>query len=426
MSCLGYFVQIQGAQGVLESGRAFAVLGQPFVFLEALVDDRFQQPAQKQLFGAWGRPQPNVGVPGQFHFPGVYDHQLGVLPGRPFDGDPHHVVFFGDVAVENDDAGGFFEVPDGIGGPGVAQRLLQAQSQFGLGVGGLIDVIGLHGCPGELLGEVVLFIGAVGRGQEGESLSGIFGQSRGYHVQRLIPSCLHQLAVAADQRSLKTAGVVHELEAKFSFEAGLALIRRGIYLRHGADQGTIAVVLEVHLTAHRTEWADRPFHLPGLVPFVVAFDQRAHWADIDAGAAEFAARLQKRSSKRSAHQRLSAALREGDGVVTAQLLTGVDTATADDAQVVVPVIEGVGNFQRDLPVLVTKRRLQVHTQITDRVFELASFVLGAGNTAVVNRDVTETNVGGAADINAVTSQAATWVLGDDHLHDRAAKVVYFR
>ena len=240
------------------------------------------------MLGAGGWAQPHVGIAGQLHFPGVDDHQFGVFPGGPFDGHRHHVVFLGDVAVENDDAARFFQVPDGVGGPGVTQRLLQAQGQLGLGVGGLVDVIGLHGGAGELLGQVVLFIGAVGRGQKGEGLSGIFGQSRGNNFQSFIPGCLHQLAVAAHQGGVQPAGVVHELEAELALEAGLALIGRRVDLRDGADQRPVAVILDVHLAAHRAEGADGALDLTGLVPLVVTFDQRAHGADVDAGAAEFA------------------------------------------------------------------------------------------------------------------------------------------
>jgi len=152
------------------------------------------------------------------------------------------------------------------------------------------------------------------------------------------------LAVAADQGCLKAAGVVHELETELAFEACLSLIGRGVDLWHGANQGTVAVVLEVHLAAYRTERADGPFYLPGLVPFVVSFNQRAHGADVDTGAAELASRLQQRRAKRCAHQCPAAALGEGDGVVSAQLLTGVDTASANYAQIVGPVVEWVGQI----------------------------------------------------------------------------------
>ena len=129
---------------------------------------------------------------------------------------------------------------------------------------------------------------------------------------------------------MQPAGVVDELEAELAFEAGLAVIGGGVDLRHYPDQRTVAIVLDVHLAAHRAEGADRPFHLPGFVPFVVPFDQGAYRTDIDTGAAKFAARLQQGCPEGRAHQRLSTAHRKRDGVVTTQLLTGIDAASADD------------------------------------------------------------------------------------------------
>ena len=106
LGCFRNLIQVQGAECVLESSRAFTVLGQPIVFLESLVDDRFQQSAQQQLLSAGRRAQPDVGVAGQFDLSGIDHNQLGVFSGRPFDRHTDHVMFLGDVAAEDQDAAG--------------------------------------------------------------------------------------------------------------------------------------------------------------------------------------------------------------------------------------------------------------------------------------------------------------------------------
>ena len=94
-----------------------------------------------------------------------------------------------------------------------------------------------------------------------------------------------------------------------------------------------------------------------------------------------------------------------------------------DAEVVVAVVEGVADLEGDLLVLVVEGGFQLHSQEADGVLELATLVLGTCDAAVVDGDVAEADVGGAADVDAVTGEAAVGVLGDEHLHDGAAELV---
>ena len=122
---------------------------------------------------------------------------------------------------------------------------------------------------------------------------------------------------------------------------------------------------------------------------------------------------------------MAAALGESDSVVAAQFLAGTDAPSTDDTQVIVAVIEGIGHFQRNVAVLVTQGRFQVHTQVAHCVFQLAALVLGTGYTAVVDRNVAQANIVGPANVYAVASEATVGMLGDEHFHNGTAELVNF-
>ena len=169
---------------------------------------------------------------------------------------------------------------------------------------------------------------------------------------------------------------------------------------------------------------DGSLHPPGLFPLVVSFHQRAHGTNVNAGTAKFAPRFQEGRAKRGSYQRLARPFREANGVIAPNLFAGPDAAATGDTKVVVPVIKGVADFQGNLLVFVVQGRFQFHAQIAHRVLKLTPFVLGAGNAAVVDRNVAQANVGGAADVNAVAGEAAVGMLGNQHLHHRAPQFVH--
>ena len=170
--------------------------------------------------------------------------------------------------------------------------------------------------------------------------------------------------------------------------------------------------------------ANRPFHPPGLFPLVFPFHQRADGTNINAGPAELAARFQQGGAKGSADQGLARPLGKADGVIPADFLASPDAAAAGDAQVIVPVIKGIGHFQGNLLVFIVQRRFQFHAQIAHGVLELAAFVFGAGNAAVVDRHMTQADVRGAADVHPVAGEAAVGMFGNEHLHYRTAQFVH--
>ena len=157
-------VQRQIVQGVVQRGRAFAVLLLPGVVFQPGVVQRLVQRAQQQQFGAGGRAQPHIGVAGQLRFPRVDDDELGGFAGGPLDGHAHHILLFGKVGIEHQNTAGLFQIPEGAGGGGIAQGRLQRLGQFRLAVGGLVDVVGTHHQPGEFLRQIMLFVGSGGRG----------------------------------------------------------------------------------------------------------------------------------------------------------------------------------------------------------------------------------------------------------------------
>ena len=137
------------------------MLGQPLSVNQVFFQHHLQDGADEHQFGARDRPQPQFGVAGQFHFPTVDNNQGHAGLGSLLDGNADHVVALGEVGVENQDAVGVLQVPDGVGGAGVAQHVFQAPAQVGLHVAGMVQAVGLHPDVSELLGQIKLLVGAV-------------------------------------------------------------------------------------------------------------------------------------------------------------------------------------------------------------------------------------------------------------------------
>ena len=194
----GDFLRIQVVQVVIEGSRILAVILDP-LFVDQFLGQQFpQQAAQQQQLAAGNRPQPAVGVAGQFHFPGVNDDQRRAGFHRPLKGDAGHIVILGQVAVKDQDSGGLFQLPDRISGRAVAQGLLQAGAQFRLQVGSQVHIVGLHGRSRKLLGQVKLLSSAVGGGQQAKGRAAIFGQPLGNVIQGIVPGGGGQLPLPAD------------------------------------------------------------------------------------------------------------------------------------------------------------------------------------------------------------------------------------
>jgi hypothetical protein len=68
----------------------------------------------------------------------------------------------------------------------------------------VVDVIRSHDCPGQFLEEVILFIGALGRGQKSDTVGPLllfdFLETRSDGVEGLIPCGFMELSIFLDQR----------------------------------------------------------------------------------------------------------------------------------------------------------------------------------------------------------------------------------
>ena len=168
---------------------------------------------------------------------------------------------------------------------------------------------------------------------------------------------------------------------------------------------------------------DGALNLLCLLPLVIALNQGADGTHVQASAAEFTPGLQQGGAGGSSHQGLPGPFREGDGVVAADLLAYADAASADDTEIVVPVVEGVSRLHGKVAVFVFKGRFHFHAQVTNGVLQLASFVLGAGDAAVVHGNVAQADVLGSAQVHAVASQASVRMVGYQQFHHVSAKLV---
>ena len=272
----------------------------------------------------------------------------------------------------------------------------------------------------------MLFVGALWGGEKRERVADVARQLAGDVVQRLFPSSLFQGPIPANQGRSNSGPAVDELQAELSLEAGLSTVGGGVDVGHRTDQPVRRVDFQIELAADGAMGANGVFNPRRLLPFVLSFDQGAYRAHVYTGTAELATRLQERRAEGRPDQRRTAAFGEAYRVVAPELLTRPDAPAANYAKVVVPVVEGVGNLQRDLAVLVLQGGLQFHPQVADRVLQLAPLVFGTGDASVIHRNVPQANVAGAADINPVAGEATVGMFGYEHLHHRAAQIDHVR
>ena len=397
------------------------MLFNPVFLVQPLVYNLPQDAAQQQQFRTRRRPQPQISVPGKLNFPHVnHDHRSPAFPGSLYR-QRQHIVVFRNVGVENQDAVRLLQVPNGVSGSGVAHAPLQGQGCLRLQVGQHIHVVGTHRHPGKLLRQVKFLVGAIRGCQQREAFTPIALQSARNKIQRFLPCRLRQIPVSANEGLLQSITAVKKLHAELSLEAGLAPVGRRVKFRHNPNHFVGIIQLQVQLAAHRTVRTNRRFNPPGFLPLVVPFHQRPNRANINTGPAELTPRLQQGSTERRPHQRLARPLREADCIVSPDFLASAHATAAGDTKVVIPVVKWITDFQGYLLVCIVKGRLKLHAQVPDGIFELAAFVLGAGNATVIDRYVPQAHVAGPADVNAVARKAAIWVLRNEHLHHAAAQ-----
>ena len=180
---------------------------------------------------------------------------------------------------------------------------------------------------------------------------------------------------------------------------------------------------QLNRAAHRALRAGRRHPLVGpRDPLVGRLHQRGRGADIDARAAEVAVGLVDLPARAERDARREAAPRKRDRGGVPQVVAGPHAARADDAHLRVELEERVGAIRLGLPVPVVGARLvdvrlhirPPHIRRVASRLQLAAVVLRAGHAAVRHLVVAQANLPRAAVLDAVASQAAVGVVGQNH------------
>ena len=205
--------------GLQEGLEVLEILGALFDevgLVEALVDDVAHHARQKRDVGPRVEPEELVGVSRNRRFPRVDDDHLrppveGLVDLAHEDG-----VALGGIGADEEDAVGAGEIRDRIGHGAAAQRLEHAHR------GGrvaepcaVVHVVGLEGRPDELLEEVVLLVGALGRREPADAVGAVFRgrllQLRGRQFDGLLPGDLLEAVALCAKAARQALGVMDKL-----------------------------------------------------------------------------------------------------------------------------------------------------------------------------------------------------------------------
>ena len=202
----------------------------------------------------------------------------------------------------------------------------------------VIYVVGLHNQPGKLLGQIVLLIAALGRGEEGKAIALVAIQFSRHQTEGLLPGCRHQFAVFPDERHSEPLRALHEAETKAALDAELAVVGQAVAF---APHPHYPVVQDAYLypAAHAAVGANRVRAPLRPLPFLRAGEEGAGGADIDTCAAELAVRVLQRFGAYPV-QAVKIGI-AGEDAFAAHLLAGTQAAAAQNAEIVIAVKEGL-------------------------------------------------------------------------------------
>ena len=140
-------------------------------------------------------------------------------------------------------------------------------------------------------------------------------------------------------------------KSKPPLHADKAVIRRRIIIGQRIDH-LVVLYLKHELAADRTVIAGSShLSIRFSAPLARLNAQRPGRAGRHAGATELASRFNVRPVKGRADRRKPAALLETQGPVQADIVADPDTASAEDTEVVIAVVERVILFYREIPVV---------------------------------------------------------------------------
>ena len=153
---------------------ALAALGDELPVGPALVDDDVHHAVDQGGIGAGDELQPQLGVVDQLDMARVGHDQPGSAPGGALHLAADDRVRFGGVRPDDEEHVVELDLADGVGHRGASERC--GQTGHGGSVSGscaVVQVVGAHHHPDELLHQPVVLVGAAGRAEGPEGLGAI-------------------------------------------------------------------------------------------------------------------------------------------------------------------------------------------------------------------------------------------------------------
>ena len=136
--------------------------------------------------------KPDRGQADQLDLAGVGDDYLRPIPGRLDYLQADYGMSLGGIGADDEKNIGVFNLIEGVGGRSAAKA--GSEPGHGWGVtdpGAVVHIVGAEDGPGQLLHQVVLLVGAAGRGERTQGIRAVFlfdlSEPPGYHLQGLIP-----------------------------------------------------------------------------------------------------------------------------------------------------------------------------------------------------------------------------------------------
>ena len=288
--------------------------------------------------GARTQAQMQTGAARHVYLARVGDDEVGTPAQRLLDVQRPDGMRLARVGADNEHRLGLFQVDERVGHGAAAQRLGQTGDGGGMAeAGAVVDVVGAHHGAHELLEDVVLFVGAAGRRETGDSVGPVLvpdgPEALGDNAQRLVPAGRHQLAAPAHQWSGEPVGVVDELEAVAALHAEVALAGpladRRDHAHHLAlvDQ-QLDVAAAAAVRADGVDGGDVPTASLAAAALVL---QGAGGAGGHAIAAHLAVRLDHGATEGGGYVRGKATLGEVQHVAHLHLVADAHAAAAQDA-----------------------------------------------------------------------------------------------
>ena len=160
---------------------------------QAVVEDVARDGGEPDEIGAGAGMQEDIGAAGHLVFAQVGDDELlAAQLVRALDARGQHGMALGGVAADDEDQVGLLDVGDGAGIAAIADGAEKPGGGGRLAVArAVIHVVGADDGAGQLLHQVALFIGALGRGDEGERIGAVggfdLGESAGDQRERFVP-----------------------------------------------------------------------------------------------------------------------------------------------------------------------------------------------------------------------------------------------